>query len=303
MTCAMPVSAAPASSPATLADKYKLTDPDAVTHFLAGNTAYKAGADKRRPRADRERDLARAIAEYTAGQAKQDRPVFDFNLALTYKALGRTDEAIEHLQRFLDLADDTITAEARADAETKLAALDRTGKRRAELAEKRPAARRPGPPPAPMPNPTAPPVATEPAPRSSSSSAAMQSPHAPPELATIDTTTTHSSVRWTRIGGSGLAGAGLVGAGVTGWLVIDAQRLDNQAADAQAHPMGSERQQLIDRASARRRSAVLVGIGSGVLLASGAAILLLWSGDEPAPARVGWNLGITGNGLAVSGQF
>src|SRR5262245_4275458 len=104
---AVPVSAAPASAPASLADKYKLTDPEAVAHFQAGNAAYKAGVDKRRPRAARDRDLERAIAEYTAGQTTQDRPVFEFNLGLAYKALGRTDEAIEHLARFLDRADET----------------------------------------------------------------------------------------------------------------------------------------------------------------------------------------------------
>ncbi|HEY0484461.1 MAG TPA: hypothetical protein VGD37_43370, partial [Kofleriaceae bacterium] len=84
---------------------------------------------------------------------------------------------------------------------------------------------------------------------------------------------------------------------------VDARSLDSEADNAQAHHLVSERQQLADRASERRRSAVLVGVGSGVLLASGALVLVLWSGGDPAPARVGWNLGITGNGMAVSGRF
>lgn len=297
----MPAFAAPASSAASVADKYKLTDPEAVAHFQAGNAAYKAGVDRHRTRADRDRDLERAIAEYTAGQALQDRPVFDFNVGLAYKALGRTDEAVEHLQRCLDRADDTISAEVRADAESKLAALDPDGKRRAELARHHAAS----PPPAPMPAPSVPPAAdiqrAPSAPRVPPS--VEPSPISPPGLSTTEAIAPRSSVRWTRVAGWGLIGTGLVGAGATTWLVIDARHFDDQANDAQAHHTVSERQTLADRADARRRSALVVGIGSGALLISGAAILMLWSGGDPAPTRTGWNLGITGNGVAVSGRF
>jgi len=311
MVCAMPVSAAPISSPASLSDKYKLTDPEAIMHFQAGNAAYKTGVDKHRPRADRDRDLERAIAEYTAGQAIQDRPVFDFNLGLAYKALGHADEAIEHLQRCVDLADETISAEARADAEKKLAALDPGGKRRAELAKRRAVAPQPAPIAAPQPGSTTAPRVSPVAEveRASVSSAPSAppprepSPVSPPGLSTTEAMTPHRSVRWTRVGGWGLTGAGLLGAGVTAWLVLDAHSLDNQAKDAQAHHTASERQTLADRADARRRSALVVGIGSGALLASGALILMLWSGRDPAPTRIGWNLGITGHGVAVSGRF
>ncbi|TMQ09111.1 MAG: hypothetical protein E6J90_38680 [Deltaproteobacteria bacterium] len=75
-----------------------------------------------------------------------------------------------------------------------------------------------------------------------------------------------------------------------------------QAGNAAYHTV-SERQTLADRADARRRSALVVGIGSGALLASGALILMLWSGRDPAPTRIGWNFGITGHGVAVSGRF
>jgi tetratricopeptide (TPR) repeat protein len=292
----MAASAAPVPS---LADKYKLTDAEAIAHFEAGNLAYKAGADKSRSRPDRDRDLERAVAEYTAGQAKQDRPVFDYNLGLAYKALGRTDEAIEHLQRFLDLADATVSSAVRTDVENKLAALDPAGKRRAELAKKRATA----PPSAPVPPPVVPPmVATERAPMAPSAPPAAPS-ISPPGMATTKANAPRGSPRWPRVGGWGLTAIGLAGAGVTTWLLVDARSLDSEADNAQAHHLVSERQQLADRASERRRSAVLVGVGSGVLLASGALVLVLWSGGDPAPARVGWNLGITGNGMAVSGRF
>jgi tetratricopeptide (TPR) repeat protein len=301
VVCATPVSAAPPSSAASLADKYQLTDPDAIGHFQAGNAAYKAGVDKHRPRANRDRDLESAIAEYTAGQAIQDRPVFDFNLGLAYKALGRTDEAIDHLQRFLDRADETVSAEARADAEKKLAALDPAGKHRAELAKRRVAP----PPPVPAPAPNVAPVAdverTPIAPRAPAP--VTPSPVSAPGLATTETMTPRSSVHWTRVGGWGLTGAGILGAGVTAWLVIDAQSLDDQANDAQANHSVSERQALADRADSRRRSALVVGIGSGALVVSGALILILSSGHEPAPTRTGWNLRITGHGVAVAGRF
>lgn len=297
--CAARASAAPASSPASLADKYRLTDPEAIVHFQAGNAAYKSGVDKRRPRADRDRDLERAIAEYTAGQATQDRPVFDFNLGLAYKALGRTDEAVEHLQRFLDLADETISADARADAEKKLAALDPGGKRRAELARKRAAV-----PPVPAPAPNVPPtVEAERAPAPSAPSPAPPTRASPPEIMTTEAMPPRSSVRWSRIGGWGLTGAGVIGAGVTTWLLVDAQSLDNQANDAQANHRVSERQALADRADARRRSALIAGIGSGALIASGVLILIFSSGTDSAPTRTGWNLGITRNGVAVMGRF
>jgi tetratricopeptide (TPR) repeat protein len=297
---AVGASAAPTSSPASLADKYKLTNPAAITRFQAGNTAYKSGVDKRRPRADRDRDLERAIAEYTAGQTTQDRPVFDFNLGLAYKALGRTDEAVEHLQRFLDLADETVSAEARADAEKKLAALDPEGKRRAELARKRAAVFA-----APAPSPDVPPTShverTSPAPSAPPPAMPMRAP--PPEIATTEAMPSRSSVHWSRIGGWGMAGAGVIGAGVTTWLVIDAQNFDSQANDAQANHRVSERQALSDRADSRRRSAVILGVGSGALLASGALILFFSSGSDPAPTRTGWNLGIMRNGVAMMGRF
>jgi hypothetical protein len=228
--------------------------------------------------------------------------VFDFNLGLAYKALGRTDEAVEHLQRFLDLADETVSADARADAERKLAALDPGAKRRAELARKRAAVFATPAPPSDVPptskaerTPTAPsappPVAPTP----------MRAP--PPEITSAEVMPPRSSVRWSRVGGWGMAGAGVIGAGVTTWLVIDAQNFDNQANNAQANQRVSERQALSDRAASRRRSAVIVGIGSGALLASGALILMFSSGSDPAPTRAGWNLGITPHGVAMMGRF
>src|SRR5262249_16843786 len=125
----------------------------------------------------------------------------------------------------------------------------------------------------------------------------------PPGLSTSETVTAPSSVRWWRVGGWGFTGAGVIGAGITAWLVVDAQSLDNQANDAQANHSVSERRTLAQRADPRRRSALVVGIGSGALITLGALILILSSGSDPAPTRTGWNLGITGNGVVAAGRF
>lgn len=99
--------------------------------------------------------------------------------------------------------------------------------------------------------------------------------------------------------GIGIAGLGLVSAGITGWLALDARSLDKQATEA--NRPASERDALTNRASSRRRFAVGVGVGGGVLLATG-LVLTFWPTDH-APKRAAWNLGVTPNGVAVFGSY
>jgi hypothetical protein len=89
---------------------------------------------------------------------------------------------------------------------------------------------------------------------------------------------------------------------VTTYLVLDAQNLDRQATDAEANHQASVRNELTARSADRRRSAVIFGVGSGVALATGLVFALWPSGDRP-PTQASWNLGITGNGIAVAGRF
>jgi hypothetical protein len=111
-----------------------------------------------------------------------------------------------------------------------------------------------------------------------------------------------SSVRWGRIAGWALATAGLVGGGVTTYLVLDAQNLDRQATDAEANQQASVRNELTARAADRRRSAMIFGVGSGIVLATG-LLFALWPSSDRPPTQASWNLGITGSGIAVEGRF
>jgi hypothetical protein len=89
---------------------------------------------------------------------------------------------------------------------------------------------------------------------------------------------------------------------VTAWLALDAQDLDRKAADSQANQQASTRDELADRASGRRLAAVMVGVGSGLVIAGGLA-LALWPSEDHAPERAVWNLHVTPNGVAVAGRF
>lgn len=291
-------SACPAGSPPT----DKPVDREAVSHLAAGNRAYKAAIDKKHPLSDdaRQRQLETAIAEYLAGQRCDDAFVFDFNLGQALAALGKRREALEHLLRFLARAD--LDDADRANVEKRIAAVDPSGSLRAE---RQAAASRPSAPPSP---PTEIPRAVAAAqPTQAPSMSPVDRPTEHPPLSpsalspTRDSGTT-SSVRWGRIAGWTLTAAGVVGAGVTTYFVLDAQNLDHQATDAEANREASVRNELSARAADRRRSAVIVGIGSGVVLATGLAIALWPSGDRSS-TQASWNLGITGNGIAVAGRF
>jgi hypothetical protein len=306
VVCAMntpPVSACPASSrPAS-----RPVDREAVAHLAAGNKAYKAATDKKHPISDdeRQRRLQTAIDEYTAGQRCDDAFVFDFNLGQAYAALGRQREALEHLLRFRDRAE--LGDADRANVEKRIAAVDPTGKLRAERADSQAATKQASSVPTPT---TAEITRTSAALHPSEAQSMPPAPGqtaarrpAPPEAPSPTTDSApHSSVRWGRIAGWTLATAGLVGGGVTTYLVLDAQNLERQATDAEANQQASVRNKLTARAADRRRSATLFGVGSGIVLATG-LLFALWPSSDRPPTQASWNFGITGSGIAVEGRF
>ena len=67
-------------------------------HYLAGQSA------------DSEGHFAVALGEFTAGYALSPRPEFLYNIALAYRNLGRTADAVENLKRFLAAAPDLVHA-------------------------------------------------------------------------------------------------------------------------------------------------------------------------------------------------
>jgi tetratricopeptide (TPR) repeat protein len=275
--------AAPAASALS---KYKPTRADALARFDAGNRFYRAASDERRALTDRNRDYERAIAEYTAGSQLEDAPAFDYNIGLSLRTLGRSAEAIAHLERFVDRADPE--GDVRTSIAEKITAMDPTGELRAELRRKRLATVAPASEP--------PPVTVAPTAR----------PVHPP--VTADEPTTHegsspsSARRWDPLGW-GLIATGALGGGVATWLFIDASSLDRSANDAGAHGDQAGRRSLQDRASSRRSLGVAVGVGGGVLVLAGVLKLTVLSGGDPPPTRAAWNLGLTGDGVAVFGRF
>lgn len=294
-----PASACPASSPPAS----KPVDREAVAHLSAGNRAYKATLDRKHPLSDAERQhqLENAIDEYTAGQRCDDAFVFDFNLGQAYAALGKRREALEHLLRFRDRAD--LDDADRANVEKRIATVDPTGKLRTERqAAAIRAASAPTPIATELPRAAAAASSDAPSMPPAATAAPERHPIAPAALSPTTDSAPRSSVRWGRIAGWTLTTAGLVGAGVTTYLVLDAQNLDRQASDAEANHQASVRNELTARAADRRRSAVIFGIGSGVVLATG-LVLALWPSRDRSPTQASWNLGITSNGIAVAGRF
>ena len=74
---------------ASLAHADEAADASARRHFFAGQAAYGSGR------------YAEALGEFTAGYALSPRPEFLYNIALAYKNLGRTADAVDNLRRFV----------------------------------------------------------------------------------------------------------------------------------------------------------------------------------------------------------
>jgi tetratricopeptide (TPR) repeat protein len=84
-------------SSAAFADEPR--DGAARRHFFSGQEAYAGGR------------YADAVGEFTAGYALSPRPEFLYNIALAYRKLGRTRDAIDSLQRFLSEAPESQYAQ------------------------------------------------------------------------------------------------------------------------------------------------------------------------------------------------
>jgi serine/threonine-protein kinase len=80
----------------------------AKAHFEAGRNAYIA------------RDYATAIREFRAAQAIRPSPILEFNVAMSYEALGKPRQAAYHYRRYVQGRPD---ADNRAEVEQRIAAL------------------------------------------------------------------------------------------------------------------------------------------------------------------------------------
>lgn len=220
------------------------------------------------------RSFDEAIAEYKAGALLEPLPVFDYNLGQCYRLTAKYPEAIWHYERFMRYgqpegerleAIKTFIAEMNAELERQKATV-----------------------PAPAQKPR------EPAPVNPSPTDSVS----PPGLST--TTTSKGSVHSSRLGW-GLTAVGLVGASVSTWLLFNSASLEKDAKDeARPHTM---RLELQDRADSRRRDAVILGAGGGVLTVAGIVLLLLPARSPESDSRTSMHLQILSNGFAVSGGF
>ncbi len=273
--------------------RYKPTTPTAVTRFEAGNRAFKEARIATRPLADRVRDLKRALAEYTAGQALEDCPAFDYNIATAAALLDDKAAAVEHLQRFLDRAQPPPDASLRQSIEDEIGDLDPSGAIRRQLkSEHTPAAQeRTSPPPSGPRGTVAPTV-----PR-----VLVPTPGTEPPVTAISTGTAPRESRvWTRLGW-GLTVAGVVGGGVATWLAVSAGQLDDDAKDT--HRTISDRLDRQSQADSRRHAAVIVGVGSGTAVVLGVVAIIVGSRVDASASGTAWNLRVTGHSIAVLGRF
>jgi hypothetical protein len=287
---------AAAAPPSPLA-RYRPTSPGAIARFEAGNRLYKSARLASRAPADRVLDLRRAVDEYTAGQALEDAPAFDYNLGHAARLLDDPAKAVGHLQRFLDRAqpDEPL----RGAVEREIVELDPSGAIRAELrTAKEPTTKEPLGESRPVP---ASPLSTAPLQVSPAASPVAPGADLPLAPLAVSATAKHRGSRTWGYVGWGLTATGVAGAGVATWLVFDAAERSDSAKDT-GRPT-SDRLALQRQADSRRRAAMIVGIGSGAAIALGVVTLLLPARAHPASTDTAWNLGITGNGVAVFGSF
>lgn len=229
------------------------------------------------------RAFAEAVEKFKAGAVIEPAPVFDYNLAQSYRQLGQYSEAIWHYKRYID------TGHPRAE---KLAAIRGfIDQMQAELDHKAMSQ-----PPTEMlgREPSEPAAAPTPLPAISPRSAE------PRRVESNEVAADRSRGRWRWLG-LALTAGGLVGGGVTTWLAVSAHSLNSDAQDPTR--TSSERRDLVDRADSRRQTALVLGIGSGVALAAGVITLAIVARGPSQTSSTAWNLGFTGNGIAVLGSF
>ncbi len=97
-----------------------------------------------------------------------------------------------------------------------------------------------------------------------------------------------------------LAIGGAAGIGVSTWLFLDATSLQD---DADMQLDQGKRDQLRDRASSRRTTGVVVGLGGLALLATGVVKLVLRPDDREQTVIGSLNVGLGGDSIFVLGRF
>jgi tetratricopeptide (TPR) repeat protein len=214
------------------------------------------------------REFEKAVEAYKAGALVEDVPVFHYNLGQCYRQLGRYEDAIWHYDRFLERGNPT--GQIRDAVEGFRAQM------KGELEKKAMTQPPVGPAPdAPDLKPTAEPPRTK----------IIRVPGAP---------WYHDTFGWT------LAVGGAAGIGVSAWLFSDASSLQDEA-DMQSDQ--GKRNDLRDRASSRRTTGVIVGLGGLALLATGVVRLVLRPDDREQTVTTSLNIGIRTDSIFVMGQF
>jgi hypothetical protein len=267
--------------------QYKPTRPDALAHFEAGNRAYKNARNTSRPLADRVRDLRRAIDEYIAGQVLEpDAAAFDYNIAHAARLLVDNTNAIVHLQQFLERA--RPDEQLRLKVENEISELDPSGEIRVNLRQAK----------APSGESKSPAVASATVSTPSAAPGGSRPVAAAPAVGL--TPEPRESHAWVRLGW-GLTAVALIGGGATTWLTVSANGLDSDAKVMSR--TSADRIDLQNQADSHRHAALIVGIGSGAALVLGIVTLVLPARADARATSTAWNLGITGNGMAVFGRF
>lgn len=241
----------------------------ARARLVSGNAHYRT------------KEFEAALADYKTGLQLEDAAIFLYNIGQCDRALRRWEDAIWVFQRFLDRAKPEPALAERVEGFLQDAAQQIDNERRAPLRE---------------------PVDTA----SPTTGSSGRAPATPPPIVTA-TASPPPTVRliagepWYRDSLAwGVTGVGVVALGVSGWLLADA----GSASDEANHTASEEtRQSLYDRRSTRRTQSAIVG-GAGLVMA-GAGIVMLVVHPRDREERVGtaWHIGLSGNGLAVAGQF
>lgn len=214
------------------------------------------------------RSFEEAIAEYKAGALLEPATVFDFNLAQSYRQLGKYKEAIWHYERFLKYGEPE--GELRDVVNTFLKEI------RLQLADPAP----PRPPDDPAP------------PRAES---ALASPAAS-QARRSDVSSSAPGTDWF---GWGLAGAGAATVSAAGALLFNASQLSDQANMERDTVRWSQKHE-----QARYRSTVgaIIGI-TGVGLTAAGVIKLVLHAREARRTTATMVLTITSNRAFVQGHF
>jgi tetratricopeptide (TPR) repeat protein len=242
----------------------KVTEPTARAHLQAGNAHYRV------------REFEAALAEYKKGILIEDAAIFLYNIGQCHRKLEHWADAVWVYQRFLDRAKPEPALVARVEGLISEAQNHVDEEKRAQAGQ------------TPSSRPSSAPVASTPSPAPGN-----EAPRAP-----VPSTRLVRGDPWYNDGvGWALTGGGAIGLGLGGLLLFSAADLENQA---DATTIQADRRSLQARASTRRIEGGIVGVGGAALLTLGIIKLIIHPEDREEPIV---RLGITSNGIAISGRF